>query len=49
MISPILSLKIIDVVIPDQKTLFWMAAFVAAAVINPNGIKTLSARAFLLN
>ena len=44
MISSISSLEIINVVIPDQKTFFWIAVSIAdAAAGNPNGIKTLLA------
>ena len=44
MISSISSFESINVVIPDPKTFFWIAASVAvAAAVNPNGIKTLLA------
>ena len=47
MISSIFSLEIIYVVIPDPKSLFWLAASAAdAAVVNPIGIKTLLANVF---
>ena len=43
-VSYISSFEIINVVIPDPKTYFWIAASVAdAAVVNPNCIKTLLA------
>ena len=45
MISSISSLEIINVVIPDPKIFFWIAASAADAV-NPNGIKTQSANGF---
>ena len=44
MISFISSLEIIDVVLPESDVFLWIAASVAdAAVVNPNGIKTLLA------
>ena len=44
MISSISSFKIINVIIPEPKIFFWIAASVAdAAAVNANGIKTLSA------
>ena len=42
-ISSISSLKIINGIIPEPKIFFWIAASVAAAAINANSIKTLSA------
>ena len=44
MISFISSLEIINVVLPESDVFLWIAASVAdAAVVNPNGIKTLLA------
>ena len=40
MTSSIYSFKIINVVIPDPKTFFWIAASIAYVAVNPNGIKT---------
>ena len=48
MISFISSLEIINVVKPDPNIFLWITTSVvdaAAAVVNPNGIKTLSANA----
>ena len=42
--SFISSFEIINVVVPDPKIFFWIAASVAyAADVNPNGIKTVLA------
>ena len=47
MTSFICSLKVINVVVPDLSIVLWIAASVAyAAVVNPNGIKTLLANGF---
>ena len=43
MISFISSLEIINVVMSDPDIFLWIAASVAAAAVNPNGIKTLLA------
>ena len=43
MISSSSLFEIINVDIPDAKTFFWLAAFVAAAAVNSNGIKMLLA------
>ena len=46
MISFISFFEIINVLLPDPETFFWIAISVADAAVNPNGLKTLLVNGF---